>query len=74
MSTTNKLLSKRQNRSGTTFALCTNGATFGVYKLRHDYNSGRYTPFWGVVAEGLDRETAERLLQQRAPNQLGEQQ
>lgn len=64
----NVIVEKRQNRSGKTFALVRNGETFGVFKQRVHYDSGRHTPFWGVVQERLSEREARELLDQRAPS------
>lgn len=62
----NVIVEKRQTPSGKVFALVRNGQTFGVFKQRSHFDSGRHTPFWSVVQERLSEQEARELLAERA--------
>ena len=64
-----KLIAKKENKRGITYAIAKDGDTFGVWKLCENYChnvNGGIAKSWRYVEKGLTEETALALFNRRS--------
>lgn len=64
-----KLIAKKENKRGVTYALAQDGETFGVWKLCENYCrnvKGGIAKSWRYVEKGVTLEAAQAIFNRRA--------